>query len=355
MQHSPQPGGDLKESPDPDQLPRNTILLGDVRERLRELPTASIDCAVTSPPYFGVRNYGQEQQLGAEATIHEWVAELRAVCHELARVLRPTGSLWLNVGDTYAQRPSDGATRKSLLLGPARLALALMGDKWIIRNQVIWAKSNPMPSSTPDRLSATHEYFLFLTRSRSYYFNLDAIRVPIKTTAHQTTSDPGRTYPPAEARQTWRTVNSNSGLSTMKASGAAGYPLGKNPGDVWTLATAGYRGGHFAVFPITLAERPILTTCPERVCTACGQPWRRERQPHGGRLLATGPLIPACQCNASWRPGIVLDPFFGSGTVGVAAERHHRDWIGVELNPAYVALAEQRLRAERRHRARVKR
>jgi hypothetical protein len=151
MQTTPRSGGNLQHTP----LRRNTILLGDVGERLRELPDASADCIVTSPPYFGVRNYGHDQQFGAEATIHDWVADRRRVCQELARVLRPTGSLWLVFGDTYAQRPGDGATRKSLLLGPVRLALALVRDGWLVRNQVIWAKSNPMPSSVPDRLSGT--------------------------------------------------------------------------------------------------------------------------------------------------------------------------------------------------------
>jgi len=331
-------------------LPRNTILLGDVRERLAELPASSVDCVITSPPYFGVRNYGHDQQLGAEVDADGWVAELRAVCREVARVLRPTGSLWLNLGDGYSRRAGEGAAMKSLLLGPSRVALALLADGWIVRNQVVWAKSNAMPSSVTDRLSCSYEVVYFLTRSRFYYFDLDAIRVPLRTTRRQTTSDASRTYPPvgvgASHRQGW-THNDNQGLSRMKAGGLAGHPLGKNPGDLWTLPTAGFRGGHFAAFPRSLVERPLLATCPERVCSSCGRAWERERRRRHGRLLAVGVLRPTCGCEAEALPGVVLDPFMGTGTTALVAEEHGRDWMGIELNREYVGMAEERLRAAR--------
>lgn len=276
---SPTPiGGDLRGFPRPahaPELPRNTILIGDVRDRLAELPTSSIDTIVTSPPYFGVRDYGHDRQLGAEPNVHDWVNGLRAVARDLARVLRPTGSFWLNLGDSYSRRLPEGAPLKSLLLGPSRLALAMVGDGWILRNQVIWAKANPMPSSVPDRLSATHELLYLFTLSTRYHFDLDAIRQPHRTTQRQSTTDPLRTYPPTGAGATTRpgwTLNNNRGLSRLKASGLAGHPLGKNPGDVWTLPTAGFRGGHFAAFPVALAERPILASCPERICPSCGTP-----------------------------------------------------------------------------------
>ncbi|MFB8776848.1 DNA-methyltransferase [Streptomyces broussonetiae] len=328
-------------------MPRNTILVGDARKRLRELPSASIDCIITSPPYFGVRNYGHQQQLGAEDTVTAWVAELRAVCRELARVLRPAGTLWLNLGDSYSRRPTEGAAQKSLLLGPSRLALALLDDGWRLRNHVIWAKSNPMPTSVTDRLTTTHETVYFFTRSRRYYFNLDAIREPLRTTQKQTTTNTRRTYPPDNARLAVRRVSNNNGLGKLKARGVAGHPLGKNPGDVWSLPTAGFRGAHFATFPLALIERPLLATCPERTCTACGQPWQRERRKLNGRLLANGALQPACYCGAVSAPGIVLDPFFGSGTTALTAEKHGRDWVGIEINPTFAALAEQRLDAAR--------
>lgn len=353
MQPSTQLGGDLQGAPqsvDAASLPRNTILLGDVRERLLELPPSAVDCVITSPPYFGVRNYGHEHQLGAGPSVEHWVTELRAVCREIARVLRSTGSLWLNLGDSFSRRPPEGAPTKSLLLGPSRVALTLVKDGWTLRNQIIWAKSNPMPSSVTDRLSTTHELIYFFTRSTRYYFNLDAIRQPLVTTKRQATNNPVRTYPPADTgatnRQGWK-LNDNRGLFHLKASGLAGHPLGKNPGDVWTLPTAGFRGGHFAAYPLALAERPLLATCPERVCSVCGVPWQRSLERHHGRLLAVGELHPTCQCEVEGVPGLVLDPFLGTGTTALAAGKHGRDWVGIELNAAYVTLAEQRLTAQR--------
>ncbi|MEV6871453.1 site-specific DNA-methyltransferase [Amycolatopsis sp. NPDC051128] len=336
---------------DATRLPRNTILIGDVRERLAELPAASVDTIITSPPYFGVRNYGHEQQLGAEPDVEGWVNGLRLVARELDRVLRPTGSLWLNLGDSYSRRPAEGAATKSLLLGPSRVALALVEDGWTLRNEVIWAKTNPMPSSVTDRLTTTHELMYFFTRSPRYYFDLDLIRQPLVSGKREHASNAPRSYPPAGIgaanRKGW-TLNDNRGLSRLKASGLSGHPLGKNPGDVWSLPTAGFRGGHFAAFPLSLAERPLLATCPERVCVNCGEPWHRALERRDGRLLAVGDLEPTCMCGADGTPGVVLDPFMGTGTTALAAEKHGRDWIGVELNPAYAEMSMERIAAARR-------
>jgi DNA modification methylase len=211
---------------------------------------------------------------------------------------------------------------------------------------VIWTKKNPMPSSVTDRLSTTHEFVYFFTRQRDYYFDLDAIREPASTAPHG-----GRVaradYPPREAVPSLGggkspRVDLNQGLARLKAAGRESHPLGKNPGDSWSTATANYRGAHFATFPLELVRRPLLSTCPERVCTRCGRPWWRARQVINGRALATGPLRADCR-HADWRPGRVLDPFAGAGTVALAAEMYDRDWIGIELNPAYAALAKQRL------------
>jgi DNA modification methylase len=326
-----------------------TILIGDVRTRLAELPPASIDTVITSPPYYGLRDYGVPGQVGLEGDVNGWVGALRMVMLSAARVLKPGGTVWLNLGDGYARHQRDGAPTKSLLLGPERLALALTADGWILRNKVIWAKTNPMPTSVTDRLSTTHEVIYLLARSRHYFFDLDAIRTPHVTgrfAAQQRAV--GRVYPPeavvATIRQTRRTQR-NTGLGTLKASGLAGHPLGKNPGDVWRYATAGYKGAHFATFPISLVERPLLAGVPERVCERCGAPWRRSRQ--RGHEAPPDELHPTCDCRDAHRPGVVLDPFMGAGTVAVAAERHGRDWAGIELNPAYATLAEQRILAAR--------
>ncbi|WP_338887424.1 site-specific DNA-methyltransferase [Rhodococcus sovatensis] len=322
----------------------NTIIVGDVRDVLNQLADASVDCIVTSPPYIGLRDYGHPDQLGAEQSVDDWVKNLRIVAQGLQRVLTPSGSLWLNIGDSYAAHPKEGAARKSLLLGPQRLALALADDGWLVRNVVVWAKPNPMPSSVTDRLSTTYETILLLVRSPTYYFDLDAIRVaPVdkRMRAHRK-STVG--YPPVSAVPIGGGVDRNLGLDAMKRRGVSAHPLGKSPGDVWTIPTAGYKGAHFATYPLALAERAILAGCPERVCVACGSPWRRTQQPVNGRMLRVGALQPSCTCSSwRWRPGIVLDPFMGSGTTALAAQKHRRDWVGIELNADYAEQARTRI------------
>jgi DNA modification methylase len=331
-------------------IPRNQVIVGDVREVLDILPSASVDCIVTSPPYFALRNYGMTNQMGQEASVDDWVDELRLVARGLARVLRPTGSLWLNLGDSYSRHARYGAPPKNLLLGPERLVLALQADGWVVRNKVAWAKTNPQPSSVADRLTATWEVVYFLVRQQRYEFDLDAIRVPhksrravpsgrIRASGNQKRAGSVPNTPPSWAGPL---AGSNNGLARLKARGLAGHPLGKNPGDVWSLATAGFRDAHFAVFPEHLVEPPILATCPERVCVSCDAPWRKSSS------TSQDPTFrPSCVCRSDWRPGLVLDPFVGSGTVGVVAERHRRDWLGIELNPAFARLATKRIEAAR--------
>jgi site-specific DNA-methyltransferase (adenine-specific) len=311
-------------------LPRNTILTGDAATVLRSLPSASVDCVITSPPYYQLRNYGVIGQLGLESTVDDWVEGLRKVFAEVARVLKPVGALWVNLGDSFSTHHRYGAPPKGLLLAPERLMLTLARDGWLVRNKVIWAKPNPMPSSVGDRLSLTYEVVYLLVRARRYWFDLDAIREPHRSrSARQTRLSVG----PAPA---WigPLAGRHSGLQRARPAGLPGHVLGKNPGDVWTIATAGYHGAHFAVFPPALVRRPLLATCPERVCARCGAAWRDAQS--------------ACNCAAATVPGLVLDPFFGTGTVGVVAQELGRDWLGIELNPAFVRLAEQRLRQSAR-------
>ncbi|MDT5024271.1 MAG: hypothetical protein QOE61_697, partial [Micromonosporaceae bacterium] len=226
-------------------------------------------------------------------------------------------------GDSFSRHPRYGAPTKSLLLAPERLLLALLQDGWIIRNKIIWAKTNPLPSSARDRLTLTYEPVYFLVRSPRYFFDLDAIREPHRT------PKAARSAEPRTKRPDW--AGPLAGTLGGLRSGSGGHPLGKNPGDVWSIATRGFRGAHFATFPPELVRKPILATCPEMVCTACGQ----------GRT-STAKTWP-CTCDAPKRPGVVLDPFFGTGTVGLVAQDLGRDWLGIELNPAYVRLAENRL------------
>lgn len=317
---------------------RNRLLIGDALARLRSLPDESVDCVVTSPPYFGLRDYGVAGQLGQESHIGAWVGNLRAVCRELQRVLSPHGSLWLNLGDAYSTHPRFGAPSKSLLLGPERVAQALVADGWLLRNKVVWAKPNPLPSPVGDRLTNSHEFVYFLTKQSSYFFDLDAIREPLSSTRPPS----GQSRIPAAALG--KLAGRRDGLTAMVRAGRRGHPLGKNPGDVWRVGSASYRGAHFATFPPGLIERPILAACPPQVCVKCARPWRRSTRPvkvKGGRPQPR-PFV-ACGCQAPTRRGLVLDPFFGTGTVAAVAKAHGRDWLGIELNPAYKALAETRL------------
>ena len=322
------------------RLPRNQILIGDARQVLATLPTDSVDCVMTSPPYFRIRDYQHEQQIGLESHVDDWVHELLLVSRKLARVLKGSGSLWLNLGDTYSRRPSEGAPEKSLILAPERLALALVGDGWLLRNKVIWAKTNPVPNSVSDRLTGTYDLVYFFTRQRHYFFDLDAVRIP-HTSKRSPSQAKGWSLPYG-----WRapaSLGDNEGLARLKAQGHVGHPLGKNPGDVWPLATGGYRGPHHSIFPERLVERPLLATCPQRVCSRCGKPWTREPCKTLGHLAVAGELRADCDCAAATRPGVVLDPFMGSGTVAAVATRLGRHWLGVELNPAFAALANERL------------
>lgn len=321
------------------------LLVGDAVTQLRTLPMSSVDCVITSPPYFLLRNYGHDDQIGLEATVEDWVAQLSAVMAEVARVLKPTGGVWLNLGDSFSRGDRYGAPSKSLLLGPERLLLALAEAGWIVRNKVIWAKPNPMPASVRDRLTCSWEPIYFLVRSSNYFFDLDVAREPHRW--RQTARRRVKEGKYESSHPTWAgpLAGKNDGLLRARAEGRAGHPLGKNPGDVWNVSTATFNGAHFAVYPDRLIERPMKLSCPERVCRLCDRPWRREV-----RRDRPGDLHPDCSCDVGWRPGVVLDPFMGSGTTAVVAERLGRRWIGVELNPTYADIARNRIRsAQARH------
>lgn len=325
---------------------RRRIIVGDARQELARLPAASVDMVLTSPPYFLLRNYQVPGQLGLEATVQQWVEDLRAVLAEVERVLLPTGTLWLNLGDTYASQSRQGAMPKSLLLGPERLALALLADGWLLRNKIVWHKPNHLPSSARDRLAAGWEALYLFAKQPRYFFDLDAIRAPHTSRPH------GRLRPDyrqPRVKQAWRGPHGDdaSGLTALKARGLIGHSLGKNPGDVWSLPASNYRGAHHATFPLALAERAILAGSPEARCARCQAPWRRQllRSVDGTALRSA--LGPSCQCSADREPAIVLDPFFGVGTTAVAGEQLGRDWLGIELNPAFAELAQERLQDAR--------
>lgn len=276
-----------------------TLYHGDALMVARTLADDVVDCIVTSPPYFGLRDYGIDGQYGLEASPAEYVETMRALFSELRRVLADDGTLWLNIGDSYAgglHRCDYGLPQKSLMLIPWRVAQALQDEGWILRNAVVWNKSNAMPEKVYDRLSNKYEPIFMFSKSRSYWFDLDPIR-KIPTTSG------GKTW---EQRKAGGELPVPHGLQGAAARGVGGFKAheaGANPGDVWDIPTQSFKAAHFAVFPTQLAQRCIMVGC---------------------------------------KPGgTVLDPFSGSGTTGLAAQRLGRKYIGIDLNVEYLDLSMQ--------------
>jgi DNA modification methylase len=449
------------------------ILQGDCREMLRSLPDASVHCVVTSPPYFGLRDYGTVQweggdpacdhqptcgqqgatgqradrsftgappfrsvcgkcgarridsQIGLEQTPDEYVAELVAVFRECRRVLRNDGTLWLNLGDSYAsfgekknnngtgtsglkrnvrdeesrQRclaenkmargyvgrfDSPGLKPKDLIGIPWMVAFALRADGWYLRSDIIWAKPNPMPESVTDRPTKAHEYLFLLSKSARYYFDQEAVREDAEY-GRRDWSNANGNYRRAH---NLKNVESKRGLPPATVSGAD-PAAGRNIRSVWTVATQPFSEAHFATFPPDLIEPCIKAGTSEKGCCAkCGAPWVREmeqikasswkarkaaghvsgiggsvklQKANGGTHdfdnrvggfgspgeRRTGGWSPSCKCDAGKVPCMVLDPFGGAGTSGLVADRLQRNAILIELNEAYVAMAERRIAGDR--------
>lgn len=262
-----------------------TLYHGDALEQARTLPDGSVDCIVTSPPYFGLRDYGEAGQYGAEKSPAEYASTLSALFSELRRVLTDDGTLWLNIGDS---------TKNKNLLGiPWRVAFALQDDGWLLRSDVIWHKRNALPEPVKDRPSRRHEHVFMFTKMRRNYFDLDAIRVP-----HTSLGTHGK------FSTDWRDRPTNG--KTKSGEGVGGRVMGfsengKNPGDVWSFSTGVFKGAHFATFPPEIPERAILA---------------------------------GCRAN-----GVVLDPFSGSGTAGMVAKRLGRKYIGIDISEDYLKLS----------------
>lgn len=288
-------------------VPIDTILLGDSLVILKTIPSESVHCCVTSPPYYALRDYGTEGQIGRETTPEEYIERLVVVFSEVRRVLRPDGTLWLNIADTYCKRPQQGAKQKDMLGIPWRLALALRNDGWYLRSNIIWEKGNAMPESVTDRCSRSYEHVFQLSKSKRYYFDRAAIAEPVApSTLVRMRNGRGGSNKYAQSAP-GQTVQ---GICLPRKAGSIPeeqLPTHRNKRDVWHINTGSYSGAHFAVFPVKLAETCILAGCPEG--------------------------------------GVVLDPFFGSGTTGLAAKRHGRHYIGVEINPDFCRLAEERIAA----------
>lgn len=345
------------------------IIEGDCRDRLDDLPDATAHTIVTSPPYFGLRDYGAGGQIGLEATPDEFAAALVAVFASARRVLRDDGTLWLNLGDSYSGSPrgnKPGDTGKSGLTNPDRqdlvsrgafdksripgvkpkdligvpwlAAFALRADGWYLRSEVIWHKPNPMPESVRDRPTRAHETIFLLTKSPRYYYDADAIR-------EASTPDMKRRAAAGHTRgDGTRDKSRNDGDSAALQAGAV-TDKGSNKRTVWTVTPRPFRGAHFATYPPELIEPCVLAGAPARCCASCGAPRQRVTEHVKGYDGSVGHQA-TCSCDAGDQPGTVLDPFSGAGTTGLVALRHDRSYVGLELNPEYAALSRDRIRAD---------
>lgn len=304
------------------------IICGDSLKVLKTIPGESIDCVVTSPPYWALRDYGVKGQIGLESSIEEYLDKLILIFDEVKRVLKPSGTCWVNFGDTYANKTKGGhqnkvqdnifdslTTRatipklktelnipaKSLCLIPSRFAIRMIERGWMLRNEIIWYKPNAMPQSVKDRFTVDFEKVFFFVKNRKYYFRqqFEALKNPQELKRRFSNPFDHHKYRKFSGK-------SHKNLETIKQSQKKILKRGRNKRCVWSIGTAASEADHFAVFPPRLVETPILAGCPEN--------------------------------------GIVLDPFIGSGTTAVVAKQLKRNYIGIELNPEYVKLAKTRIK-----------
>ena len=380
----------------------NTILHGHVLDKLQEVESESVQCVVTSPPYWGLRDYGTEGQLGLEKTPEEYVENMVKVFREVRRVLKKDGTCWLNLGDSYAggktgrtdekygkniiertngrqRKPPKGMKPKDLVGIPWRVAFALQSDGWYLRQDIIWAKPNPMPESVTDRCTKSHEYIFLLTKSSKYYYDNDAIREPYKEPMNRWGGEHKRNSINEKFDEN-EMANANS---LARNRDMRPDKNGRNKRSVWTINTKPYKEAHFAVFPPKIPELCIKAGTSEYgQCAECGKAWGRimegksssafnvrvrddkkgrtkhkshfdrginknevkkyNEKEYGGDGKVTKGWKPNCSCDADVIPQTVLDPFFGSGTTGWVAQRLGRKWIGIELNAEYIKIAEKR-------------
>lgn len=376
-------------------LPLNQIIQGDCIETMRQWPFESAHCCVTSPPYWGLRDYGVDGQIGLEKTPEEYVAKMVSVFREVKRVLRKDGTLWLNLGDSYAgsgcgsndyrengasiskndekykgqkTQLASGLKPKDLVGIPWRVAFALQQDGWYLRQDLIWHKPGPMPESVRDRCTKAHEYLFLLTKSSRYFYDNEAIKE--EATGYDGRKDTMMKGSDKYIADYMPSTNSQSvharGHERWPSKNENGIPM-RNRRSVWTIPTESYGEAHFATFPKKLIEPCILAgTSQKGCCKRCGSPWvrvvertdipddsakgsrfdtgktaingmGRVQEGERFRTIATG-WRPSCQCNAEVVPCVVLDPFMGSGTTAQVAYEFGRDYVGCELNPKYISF-----------------
>ena len=430
----------------------NKIYQGNCLEVIKSFEDNSIDCCVTSPPYWGLRDYGTgtweggdcncnhtanmrfsestglrqydghselsnienekkatpfkkvcgkcgavriDEQLGLEETPEEYVENMVQLFREVKRILKPTGTLWLNLGDSYMgggrdsgkslenasslngnaykngmrcgppTKKIEGYKSKDLVGIPWMVAFALRKDGWYLRQDIIWQKPNPMPESVTDRCTKSHEYIFLLSKSPKYYYDNESIKEPTIT---QDISVRNRNI---------TKLNNTPGRTSMGGLTTNNYEI-KNKRSVWNVTLKGFKEAHFATYPEELIEPMIKAGCPEKVCSKCGKPLEikiiKEPIPEDcktylegeiGDMVQSGSMIGCvtnnkynefiktrkiekqeikCDCNEPFAKGIVLDPFMGAGTTAVVAKKLKRNWIGIELNPEYIKIAEKRIK-----------
>lgn len=275
----------------------NSIIHGDARTILRELPGSSIHCIVTSPPYYLQRDYDASIQIGSEKSPADYVRNLQIIFSECRRVLKGEGTLWLNLGDKYYNG--------NLLGMPWQVAFALKDDGWMLRSDIIWHKPNAMPSSVKNRPTTDHEYIFLFVKNKTYYYDIDAIREPHVTFTSKSRMKGGRNH--FGKKNGTPEQGKNAGNPNLHSGrwDQAFHPKGRNRRTVWEIPLSKFRGVHFAVFPERLVELCILAGCP--------------------------------------KDGIVLDPFIGSGTTAVVAQRLGREYVGIDINSEYCEMARRRL------------
>ena len=346
---------------------------GDTKEVMKSLPSESVHCVVTSPPYWGLRDYQVEGQLGLEPTPEEYVANMVEVFREVWRVLNPTGTVWLNLGDSYSgsgrgpskwnsaqemrsnQTPPSGLKPKDLVGIPWRVAFALQADGWYLRSDIIWNKPNPMPESVTDRPTKAHEYIFLLTKNPRYYYDADAIR---EISLYPNDNRGARS-------------DSRRGTDMNSMNGKTG--LFRNKRSVWEITTHPYPEAHFATYPEKLVEPCILAGTSEKgVCAKCSKPWVKltevvsvpDRDTRDNRIgvipgrdsatrmnskemkrveKADLGWQPTCECSADTVSATVLDPFVGSGTTCAVSQRLGRHSIGIDASAEYLKLAKERI------------
>ncbi len=329
----------------------NTIYQGDALAVLQTFPDNLVDCCITSPPYWSLRDYKVECQIGMEEDFNEYILKLRTIFQEVKRVLKPTGTCWIVIGDTYYTKSGSGFVgqesygskesvekygldkmnrlrsgkllpQKSLVCIPDRLRLGLMEDGWIIRNKIVWWKENRYPFSGKDRFTVDQEdivvaeediaeievdydELIVIAKNRKYFFN--------------------QLYQPFK----WGISTTRKAINERTMVNYGDNPKGKHLGTIWQTKVGSESTDHIATFPIELVDKMMTAGCPKTVCSICSKPF--------------------CECplDTPRKKGVVLDPFMGSGTVGVVAVQKGADYIGIDLKPEYVGVAKKRIVRER--------